>query len=172
MTLLCSVRKSWLWYLRCGCDRAGITDHRHTLIPAHSHIRVISRPESVTQWGIKQYFMQEHFTNVRILARVTQSACDKCNLGRDLTSVTMLNGPSCFVKTHVNNISCSQNNLTVTKQFNKQDNYILSRACYLKSAPLSIILCRDGPGPARVACARHVCRHGAATWPARAPAVP
>ena len=102
--------------------------------------------------------MQEHSTNVRILARVTQSACDKCNLGRDLTSVTMLNGPSCFVKTHVNNISCSQNNLTVTKQFNKQDNYILSRACYLKSAPghrpLSSVV--TGPGlrvsPAPATC--------------------
>ena len=36
VTLSCSVTKSWLWYLRCGRDRAQITDHRHTLIPAHS----------------------------------------------------------------------------------------------------------------------------------------
>ena len=66
--------------------------------------------------------MQKHFTDVRILARVTQSAGDECNLDPDLTSVTMLNVPSCFVKTHVNNISCSQNNLSfnVTKEFNKR----------------------------------------------------
>ena len=66
--------------------------------------------------------MQKHFTYARILARVTQSACDECNLGPDLTGVTMLNVPSCFVKTPVNNISCSQNNLSsneVTKQFNE-----------------------------------------------------